>query len=365
METFHCAPTARALAPLLELDERLARGEPAALLPRLPARMAPLLPSHPFGRHGEVITFGVRSGGEVVGRASAVIDRRLAPAVGGFGFLSTVDDATVVGALLDAVTSRLARCGIRRMIGPVEPTIWHGCRIQTGGPRRPRLSVEPGQPAYLERHLRATGLRPVRRFVTHRFAHFAVNADRARSAEERVAREGYRLRGLSPTDLSLELDHIHRIARMAFVDSLGYVPLSRAEFLPLFRPLAALVDPRMVVIGEAPSGEPCAFALSMPDPTAAIRATSRRLGWLRAPLALRRPRGMIYKTMAVMPGHRGRGLATGMAARAHTAGARLVGGSLFQGFFDEGNRRSIQASMSVLDVGQAEVRRYAILGTDI
>ncbi len=318
------------------------------------------LPGHPFRRFGQVIPVGSEGAG-----LTLFIDRRLGGEIGWFGRLDAAPEA--VSGLLDRARTELRARGVRRMIGPVDGTIWHANRIQTAGPRTPRLAVEPAYPEALVRPLVDAGLRPVRSFVCYRYPTFALDAEAAEGAAARAHRAGYRVRALRPDDLAVEMEHLRVLANDAFVDSLGFVPLSRAEFLDLYRPLSQLVDPAMVALAEDPAGEPCGFLLAFPDPTEVVAAARGPLGWLRAPLALRRSRGVIYKTLAVHPDHQGQGLAKAMSAPVLTAAAaRAAGrGALFLGYFDEGNEPSIRAAHALLDVGEPEIRRYALLGMDL
>lgn len=369
MEIVRPAPVPASLAPLMELDERLARRDREAILPSRAARMAPLLPAHPFRRFGEVIPLAVRAGGRIAGRIAVFIDRRLDGEIGWFGGLAAEDDRAVVRALVDAAAGELGRRGVRRMLGPVDGTIWHASRIQLEGARAPRWSMEPGYPEALIGHLLDAGLEPVRRYVGYFHDRFTVQAGQVAAAGARAADAGYRIRSIEPARMGLEMDVIRRLANTCFVDSLGFVPLSRAEFVGLFGPLARAIDPTMVLLAEDPSGEACGFLLTYPDPTAALRVSTRRLGWLRAARALQRSGSIVFKTLAVHPDHRRAGLAAALSARALAAGAARAaargGGALFQGFFDEGNDPSVRASRTALIADEPAVRRYAILGRSL
>lgn len=369
MEIVRPAPVPASLAPLMELDERLARGDLEAILLSRASRMAHLLPTHPFRRFGEVIPLAVRSGGRIRGRIVVFRDGRLGGEIGWFGGLAAEDDPAVVRALLDAAEGELRSRGVRRMLGPVDGTIWHASRIQLEGPRAPRWSMEPGYPEYLTGHLLDAGLEPVRRSVGYFHDRFAVHPGQVAAAGARAADSGYRIRALEPTRMGLEMDAIRRLANACFVDSLGFVCLSRAEFGDLFGPLARAVEPTMVLLAEDPSGEACGFLLTYPDPTAALRVSTRRLGWLRAARALQTAGGQVFKTLAVHPDHRRAGLAGALSARALAAGAAradaLGGCPLFQGFFDEANEPSIRAARTALIADEPEVRRYAILGKSL
>jgi len=353
----------------MELDERLARHDPEALPVSRTSRMAPLLPGHPFRRFGEVIPLVLRARRRLVGRVVVAVDRRLGRDIGWIGGLAVEDDLTVVEELLARAADELRRRGARRMLGPVDLTIWHACRIQIAGPRSPRWSMEPNYPDYLTDRLADAGLEPVRRFVGYFHERFAVDPERVVEAGRPPADAGYRIRPLNTARMATEMEAIRRLANACFADSLGFVALSRAEFLDLFRPLTAVVDPSMVLLAEDAGGEPCGFLLTHPDPTAALRASTRPLGRLRALRALDRAGGMVFKTLAVHPDHRRSGVAAAMSASALAAGAARAeargGGPLFQGFFDEDNAPSIRASRTALIADEPQVRHYAILGRSL
>jgi len=355
------------LAPLLKLEDALFRGDPEYIPRSLEALQAPYRPDHPFYRHGEAAHFAARQGRQTLGRMSALVDNRLEGRIGWFGLASCRDEARVVDGLLDAVADFLRTRGVRRMRGPVDLTIWHSCRVQTAGPRAPRWFVEPQHLPSFAAHLGTAGLTPARQVVMHDYPSFEVDRDQASTLRARVRDAGYRLRPLDLDHVDREMALMREVANTCFVDSMGFVPLSRREFHSLYRDLSRRVDPAMVQIALAPGGEPAGFALSMPDFTGALRALGRGgpLAKVRALRARMSMDTMFFKTLAVMPDHRGRGLAQALAVATHEAGAARGLRRTVQGFFDEDNTPSIRASRAGLHVTSPQTRRYAILGTEL
>ena len=357
----------RDLTPLLRLDDAIFRRDRLYIPRPLSARMEPYKPTHPFYRHGEAAHFAARSGRRVLGRISAISDMRLGHRIGWFGLMACRDDRRVVGELLEAAAEFLRSRGFQQMMGPVDLTIWHSCRIQTAGPRKPRYFVEPQHPPYLAEHLQAHGLEPTRRFVSLDYPTFEVDEDRASAVQRRVRDAGYRMRPIDPTAVPRELTLLHGVATASFTDSMGYVPLSRREFHGLYRGLASHVEPSMVLIAEDPTGAAVGFALAMPDLTAALRGLGRggplsRVRALGAKLGVRR---MIVKTLAVHPDHHGKGLASAMSVAVHQAGQARGLHRTLHAFIDESNEPSIRAARACLRCEEPAVREYAILGTDL
>ena len=357
----------RDLTPMLRVDDVIFRRDRLYIPRSLEARMEPYRPIHPFYRHGEAAHFAAKAGRRVVGRMSAIVDMRLGRQIGWFGLTACRDDARVVGRLLDACADFLLSRGVRRMMGPVDLTIWHACRIQTGGPRKPRYFVESQYPPYLASHLQAHGLRPTRRFVSLDYPRFDLDEAAASAVERRVLDAGYRIRPIDLNAVQRELTLLHSVALEAFADSMGYVPLSRREFHMLYRNLARHVDPRMVLVAEDPTGEAVGFVLAMPDLTDALRKLGRggplsRVRALKAKLGVRR---MMIKTLAVRPGHQGRGLASAMAVAVHRAGKARGLHRTLHAFFDESNESSIRAARACLNCEEPAVREYAILGKNL
>ncbi len=357
----------RDLTPLLRLDDAIFRRDRLYIPRPLSDRMDPYKPTHPFYRHGEAAHFAARSGRRVLGRISAISDMRLGHRIGWFGLMACRNDRRVVGELLEAAAEFLRSRGFQKMMGPVDLTIWHSCRIQTGGPRKPRYFVEPQYPPYLAEHLMARGLEPTRRFVSLDYPRFEVDDAAAARLDQRVRDQGYRIRPIDPTVVPRELTLFHGVATASFTGSMGYVPLSRREFHGLYRGLAKHVEPSMVLIAEDPAGQAVGFTLAMPDLTAALRGLGRggplsRVRALRAKLGVRR---MMVKTLAVHPDHQGKGLASAMSSMVHRAGKARGLNRTLHAFFDESNEPSIRAARAGLRCEEPAVREYAILGTDL
>jgi hypothetical protein len=113
---------------------------------------------NPFFEHGDAAYLLARRRGVLAGRVTAHVS---APgAQGCFGFLAAVDDAGVVGALLDAARDWLAARGCRSMTGPVSFTGDDEPGLLVAGHDVAGLTGRPWHPAHLAAHAQAWGLAP-------------------------------------------------------------------------------------------------------------------------------------------------------------------------------------------------------------
>jgi hypothetical protein len=269
---------------------------------------------HPFLGFGSCRSFEAGSEGSSV-RLAAAIDRRQVEArrqVGTIGFIEAASHgessaralAAALGPALDWLRSEgaaLVRC-------PVQLSTWYGHRAVVDG-----FAEEGGAaPFFLEPHnrrwlpdaLAAAGFSPRLEAVSHLVPNTrAVAANQA--AQERALATGYRDRPLRLETLESELDLLHGLSSTIFSAAWGNSPMSSEEFGYLYRPLVAAVDPELVRIIEAPTGEPVGFVFAVPD----------HLG----PPAGRPGARFVLKTIGVLPAARRAfpGLGSALVARVH------------------------------------------------
>jgi hypothetical protein len=107
----------QSLRDFLGVVDTIYRGDPAFIRPLdmdLGDRLSPR--KNPFFQHGECAVFTAHDDGACVGRVTASIDRehleRYRDHTGFFGFLDTVDDERVSGALLESAEGWLRARGM-------------------------------------------------------------------------------------------------------------------------------------------------------------------------------------------------------------------------------------------------------------
>lgn len=127
---------------------------------------------HPYFDRGDAAYLLARRGGHPVGRIAAhVPDRRPAggePPEGRFGFFDVPDDASVVGALLDAAAEWLDEQGAHSMTGPYSWTADEERGVLVDGFERAATTGRPWHPPWYAERLVAAGLAPGPRYESHR-----------------------------------------------------------------------------------------------------------------------------------------------------------------------------------------------------
>ncbi len=137
-------------------------------LPRpIAQEMALLNPvSNPWLTDRAVAAWLVRDGadGPVVGRMAAMCPAEEAQGEACLGLYEAEDDPRVAHLLIDAGIGWLAGRGASRVLAPVDFSIFHGYRCQTGGFDEPPFIGEPRNPAYYGGHFDALGFVPLHRW---------------------------------------------------------------------------------------------------------------------------------------------------------------------------------------------------------
>jgi GNAT superfamily N-acetyltransferase len=134
-------------------------------------RLYPSAGTDAFFRHGYAAAFDYCLGaahlrllplaadhvGAPVGHLALILDDRLAPGEAFFGFLEVADDARVFDALWRELCDLARSTGVRRLLGPVNGSIWHQYRCVTETSEQPPFPTEPRTPLWYYRFLKAVG----------------------------------------------------------------------------------------------------------------------------------------------------------------------------------------------------------------
>lgn len=251
-----------------------------------------------------------REQGRLLGRASLwwrqvpeLTDER----VGLIGHYA-VQDGRAAATVLDEACRALAAQGCSVAVGPMDGSTWRRYRLLTERGDAPPFFLEPDNPDDWPLHFERAGFHALAQFYS------SINEDNARCKDhsgliQRLERRGYALRPLASQDMQAELGRLWQLSSAAFSDNFLYVPIAEAEFLALYTPLLAQLRPELVVIMEW-HGSPVAFCLALPDLLQAKRGQ---------PVDT-----VIFKSIAVLQAHRGKGLAAVMLAQINRT-ARALG----------------------------------------
>ncbi|MGB0504640.1 MAG: N-acetyltransferase [Pikeienuella sp.] len=222
---------------------------------------------NPWFTHGRAQYFLAWRNGRAVGRISAQIDD-LSPKVDGrvcglFGGLTTIEDQTVVDALLSTAEAWLRAEGAGHMRGPYTLNINHESGVLIDGFDSPPFLLMPHDPQWIGPMISTAGFEKGRDVLAYRM-------DTSNGLPEKPKRmwrkppENVVIRSVNLKKWDEEVAHIARIFNLAWVDNWGFVPFTQAEIDAMAKEMKPLIDPGLVKFAEI-DGEPIAFIVILPN----------------------------------------------------------------------------------------------------
>jgi GNAT superfamily N-acetyltransferase len=305
----------RALAAFVDLPYRLHRGDPG-FAPVLRRDVHTLLSPrrNPFYEHAEAAHFLAREGGRVVGRISAIHNRRHnethGDRVGFFGFFECIDAHEVARALFQAAEEWLRGRGLTVMRGPVNPSINDEAGLLVDGFTTPSVLMMPHNPLYYVALVEGAGFRKAKDLLAYEHAADELPLRLVQGATRQEVRHGITLRTLDMRRFEAECEIVKTLYNQAWERNWGFVPMTDRELAHLATQLKPVVVPELVVFAEQ-EGRPIGFAVALPDLNVALRKNpSGRFfpGILRILWAARRIDRVRVVLLGVVPPWKGRGI---------------------------------------------------------
>jgi GNAT superfamily N-acetyltransferase len=213
------------------------------------------------------------------------------------GHYGAADDAAG-SALLAAAAQALMARGAVRVLGPLNGNTWSRYRLVLA----PESALEASEPPFLGEpwnppsyvtQFESAGFSPVAFYESAVTRAISTPDARANEARARVADAGVTIARLELGRYEEALAEIYPLSVESFRDNLYYSPISRDEFLKLYLPVKAIVDPDLVLLARNRDGELVGFAFAYPDPLGASVGSPGRV---------------VLKTLVSAPSVRGIGL---------------------------------------------------------
>jgi hypothetical protein len=239
-----------------------------------------LSPKNPFFKHAEGSLFTAYRNGWCVGRITAQVDRAHldlhGDGAGFFGFLDTVDDAEVSGALLGAAGQWLRTRGMKKMRGPMSLNVNEelGCLVE--GFDTPPMVMMPHHRPYQAGLIERAGLVKVKDLYAWRYTVGDVPARARRAHDEINALPEVKARHLDMKRLDQEVRVVMDIFNDAWQQNWGFVPLTEAELAQLAKDFKLILVPELTYLVEI-DGEPAAFAVAIPNLNEMVRDLKGKL----------------------------------------------------------------------------------------
>jgi GNAT superfamily N-acetyltransferase len=315
----------------IELPYTLYRGDPY-WTPPLRMAMKELLDRarHPFYAGAEAEFFLARREGRVVGRIAAILDRNhnrfQDENAGFFGFLETVNDEEVAGALLSEARRWVFDRGARILRGPVNPSTNYECGMLIDGFDSSPMVMMSYNPSYYPVLMDRVGLRKAKDL----FAYVSSTAEVQSRKIERVADRSFATNGVCvrPIDMKnfqREVELVWNVYNSAWQRNWGFVPMTREEFLLMGKEMKQILKPDFILIGEK-EGRIVGFALALPDINQALKPAGGRLlptGLLKILYHQRSIKDLRVLALGVVEEYRASGLAAGLYATLFRNARRL------------------------------------------
>jgi hypothetical protein len=310
----------------LKVAHAVYRGNPHWVAPIESDRRKVLGDENPFFAHARMALWVATRGDQDVGSIAGIVDdhhtTRHRDATAFFGFFESVDDPAVSRLLVGAVRGWAGHQGMKRLLGPMNPSINEECGLLVEGFDTPPVLMMPYNPRYYPALYEYAGLTPCKDLFAYRIP---IDHSRLTRLDRLAARAHARLpdvtvRQIDKRALSRDLMKIQDVYNAAWEDNWGNVPMTSAEVEFMATRLAPLLDEKLVLLAESP-GESVAFIITLPDYNEALGRLRGRLLSPRLLLALpylagiRRPRMVRVMAMGIKPAYRKRGLDAVLFAR--------------------------------------------------
>jgi hypothetical protein len=181
-------------------------------------------------------------------------DGAAAAAIGELDF----DSVEAGAALLNQAWEQLRAAGRHQVLAPMDGDSWHAYRAVTQSDGSAPFALEPRSGPQDVAALRAAGFEAVTDYVSAR-----APVPPPGGSAPGVA--GVAVRAWDGEGADALLDRLFALAGGSFADKLFFKPIGLDDFLALYRPMLAAVDPRLVLFAFDPHGELAGFLFGLPD----------------------------------------------------------------------------------------------------
>jgi hypothetical protein len=325
---------------------------------------------NPFWEHAQRELFLAYRNNRLVGRIAAIIDDNYInfwnEQTGYFGFFECDDDEDAACALMTSARDYLKEKGMKKIIGPMNPSTNDECGFLLEGYYSPPFIMMTYNFEYYHRLMEHAGLVKVKDL----YAYYVETKDAPFEYLERICSIVYRrvhdlkVRPINLSDFTNEVKKIKEIYNDAWSRNWGFVPMTDAEINALAKNLKPLVVPELVIIIEIDT-IPAAISLTVPNYSMVLQKLNGRLGpiemlkFLYYKNKIKEGRLMI---MGVRKQYRKMGLESMLFLESFKAGERLgyTGGEL--SWILEDNHETNNA---IKKMGGKLYKKYRIYGETI
>jgi ribosomal protein S18 acetylase RimI-like enzyme len=315
--------TAKNIRRFLNVSYGVYGQDPHWVAPLLMDLKKVFLDSNPLFQHAEMQLWVARRDGRDVGRIAGIIDRffnRNGEQPGAFyGFYECIDDAEVSGKLFEAVNAWARGKGMKRLLGPMNPTTNDECGLLIEGFDAPPVFMMTYNPRYYVTQTEQAGFSKAKDLLAYHMDLEKIPMDRLIRIGAKVKQRNAHLtfRPVRRKTLQADIGKIKDIYNAAWEANWGFVPMTDAEVDFMAERLKPLLMEGLIWLAET-AQEPVGFLLAMPDyniPLQPLRGrllTPRLLGFIPYLLGWKYPHRTRVLTLGVKEKYRSKGLESAM-----------------------------------------------------
>lgn len=307
----------------LELGYSIYRNDPYWVAPLLMDLKKVFTDANPLFQHAEMQLWVAALDGKDVGRIAGVVDRNHNQVAGDsaafFGFFECIDQEPVSRRLFEQVRAWAAERGLKRLLGPMNPTTNDECGLLIKGFDSSPVFMMTYNPEYYVKLFDGAGFTKSKDLL-------AFHIDLAGIPLDRLGRIAAKIRQRNPTlafrpvrrkTLTNDLTKVKEVYNAAWQKNWGFVPMTDAEVDFMAERLKPLLMEGLIWLAEAGS-EPVGFLLAMPDYNPALKPLKGKLltpqvfGFIPYLMGWKRPTRTRVLTLGVKEQYRNKGLESAM-----------------------------------------------------
>ena len=236
---------------------------------------------HPFFEHSKLDLFLAYKDTKLVGRIAAIRNNNHIKFTGNhegfFGFFESIDDYEVAKQLFDAATTWVKKENLTNIIGPVsfstnEVFGWHIDAFNL-----PPMMAMGYNKSYYPKFVEQYGFAKKVDFFAYYVGAHEVSDKALRVSEAFEARlktKGITIRIVNMKKFNEEAEQAHLVFNSAWDKNLGFVPMTKNEFMHLCKDMKTIMDPDLCYVAEH-EGKIIGFCFSFPDINQVLKDVKR------------------------------------------------------------------------------------------
>lgn len=225
---------------------------------------------NPFFNHAKIQLWMAYRDKKPIGRIAAILDEHHNiyhnDRAVFFGFFECLPDPEVASKLFDRVCQWAKLCGMKRVIGPMNPNTNEVCGLLIDGFDSRPIFMMPYNPQYYPELIERAGFQKLKDLLAYRIElneGLLQRLDRI-AAICRHRHPGLTFRHVDRSQIDQELKLIMAIYNTAWEDNWGFVPMTHEEIGFLAKRLKPIFQEQFVWLA-LDGNQPVGFLLGMPD----------------------------------------------------------------------------------------------------